>query len=209
MWFLYCLFIIFVIFPGIAFLYDRYSVSRLIIPVVLFGMILISPKVPSVLTLSNVFRYLFVFYLGFVVKKNLPLLSERWNRLKKYVPILTVFSFVLWCAAVILICDVKDILLFRLLAGFFGMVSIISAVLRFSDSVLLKPFENIGKYSLQLYLLNGYTLTAARVIMVNLLGVTSALPIIAFNMVLTLGGSYLVIHFIIGKVKPFRFICGM
>ncbi len=68
---------------------------------------------------------------------------------------------------------------------------------------------DFSKYSLQLYLLNGYLLVVSRTIIVSLISVENPLIIIAFNMLTTLFASWLLIKHFISKYNLFRFLLGI
>ena len=67
---------------------------------------------------------------------------------------------------------------------------------------------DVGKYSLQLYLLDGYFLGASRMLLVQLLACTSPVVIVVGNTVLDLVGALWVIRYVLMKVKGLRILCG-
>jgi hypothetical protein len=70
-------------------------------------------------------------------------------------------------------------------------------------------FSNMGKYSLQLYLLNGYLLTIARIIIVNILHIHIAAIIISFILIFDLAVSLIITILLLNKVNIFKLISGI
>ena len=68
-------------------------------------------------------------------------------------------------------------------------------------------FERFGKFSLQLYLLNGFLLVISRTIICRITAVPVA--IIAFNMLVDFILAYLAIKYVCNRVKLFKVMMGM
>lgn len=66
---------------------------------------------------------------------------------------------------------------------------------------------DVGKYSLQLYLLDGYFLGASRMLLVQLMACTSPVVIVVGNTVFDLVGAFLVIKYVLMKMKGVRVLC--
>ena len=86
------------------------------------------------------------------------------------------------------------------IAGFFTLVKVPSAI--------RKPLIFSGKYSLQIYLLNGFLMTGSRWLFVSELGITN--PILVILLIFTF--CYL-ISIVVSKIMDsnnlFRFLCGL
>lgn len=86
------------------------------------------------------------------------------------------------------------------IAGFFTLVKVPSAI--------RKPLIFSGKYSLQIYLLNGFLMTGSRWLFVSKLGITN--PILVILLIFTF--CYL-ISIVVSKIMDsnnlFRFLCGL
>lgn len=71
-----------------------------------------------------------------------------------------------------------------------------------------RAFEGPGRYSLQIYLFNGFLLTFARTVTCTVLGVTNPLLIIAANMAVTYFLSYIIARYITSRFRITRFLTG-
>ena len=67
-------------------------------------------------------------------------------------------------------------------------------------------FISCGKYSLQLYLFNGYLLVASRVIIVNVLKITNPFIIIFANTFVPICVTLLIVKFIINKFNILKLL---
>lgn len=70
-------------------------------------------------------------------------------------------------------------------------------------------FVACSRYSLQLYLLDGYALVVTRTILVSVLGVTNPWVLILGNFILDTAICLLLSRYVIDKVKIFRVLCGL
>lgn len=90
-----------------------------------------------------------------------------------------------------------------------GIICLVFLANLISKKMVSRPFESFGKYSLQLYLLNGYFLTITRAVVCNVLHITNPFAIIGLNLIGILGVNYLVVRFILARVKFFRVLTGI
>ena len=66
-------------------------------------------------------------------------------------------------------------------------------------------FNPFGKFSLQLYLLNGFFLVVSRTVIVSKLGVTNPFLVVGFNVFVDFFISYLFIRFFCNRIKPIKY----
>lgn len=78
-----------------------------------------------------------------------------------------------------------------------------------SNNRIFGFFSNCSRYSLQMYLLDGYALVVTRTILVSVLGITNPVVIILGNFILDTAIVLVISKYIIDKVKLFRFLCGL
>lgn len=199
-WFLYTLFLIFLIFPFLARAVRgrRYLMAGL--PVLLLAAGYCLPDV-SVFTLDLVIQYLFYFSLGVVVRETL---GGRIFDLKIPGPAkaaLIVLLLPLWVAVLRSRLPGRDVLC--------ALTGIAALWLAAQFGAVITFFERFGKYSLQLYLLNGFFLVASRTVIVSVLGVREPAVIILFNLAVDFFGSYLVIKYLCERIGPVRVLMGM
>ena len=90
-----------------------------------------------------------------------------------------------------------------------GLIAIVSLGFFVSKYVFSKLFEETGKVSLQLFLLNGYFLTITRAITVRMLHITSPIVIITANLFVMYLISFVFIKLVIERMKLFRILTGM
>ena len=70
-------------------------------------------------------------------------------------------------------------------------------------------FAPYGKYSLQLYLLNGFTLGLSRYLACNFMKVSDPYLIISVNVIIDFFIAYLFIKYFCEKFRPIRIIMGL
>lgn len=85
---------------------------------------------------------------------------------------------------------------------------LLTVMVQFLEKYPCNALYNCSKYSLQLYLLNGYLLVISRTILVSYLAANNSVIIISFNMLITLVFS-LIIKYFICCFKIFRFLLGI
>lgn len=160
-WFLYSLFIMLAVYPFVFRLFDaqRYKMF-------LFGILLLA----ITLTSGIMFTYHLFFFNTGVLLKDVP--EVRGHKTKHNLAILSV-SLIIWLAALSYKANQSII---TALAG------IASCYFMTYCGMFCKLFARFGEYSLQIYLLNGFTLAASRAITCSIFHVSSPLVIISFNM---------------------------
>lgn len=164
--------------------------------------------VPEIFELNLVVRYLFYFIAGYLIKTNWMDIHRCKERMLKNRWLLLIVSCVIWycCIEAILITD--ETIIWSFIASIVGMfaVWIVTTLIAKYNSTFLC---DLSRYSLQLYLLNGYLLVISRTIIISILDVDSAVLIIVFNMFITLVFSWLVIKYILAQFKFSRFLLGI
>lgn len=202
-WFLYNLFIFFLIFPFVYQLINGNLFRQLCALGVTLILRFALPYV-EIFLLSSSFYYMFFFILGTMIK-------EHWGQ-----KIWEIKPNRIYLGIIIGVLSAIWILLIKFIPFKQGIISLTSALLGIFVLYLcmqyplpIRLFKNFGKYSLQLYLLNGFLLVISRTIIVSVLGVTNPAFIIAFNMLVDFFLSYIVINCICAKIKPVKFIMGI
>lgn len=199
-WFLYTLFIIFLIYPIIYRFVKGYIYRYVLIIVVFVGLYFVLPSI-SLLTLTSVIYYLIYFTLGVMLKEfaGRQLLENKYKKIK--VAVLIMAGFVMWLGLIRV-----DLSEFRIITALIG-ISTLYLLMKYEPMVNL--FKRFGKYSLQLYLFNGYLLVISRTIAVSVIGITNPFLIIVFNMIVDFGLSYLAIKYICERIKFIKIFIGM
>lgn len=215
-WFLYTLFLIFLIFP----LIEKAMVNKAMQAVVLSVLFVLSlfNFWPELLSINKVVWYISFFATGYFIKQNLENVKTVVNKLfsKKVAGfVCSVVLSGLWIALVFVdwkyFAELNYILIstVKIAEAFLGIAAIslivnLTVNYRSSDA-----FVSLGKYSLQLYLLDGYMLVISRTLLIKVLGITNPVIIITGIYIFTLVPSYLLIRFIVDRFKVFRFLFGI
>ena len=144
--------------------------------------------------------------LGWILKKYLNKIKKMCQK-SNYLIFCTYFSLLIW---IILIYIQMDLINMKILEFLTTNIGVIFFYL-FSIKILDRKnyfFMEFSKYSLPLYLLNGYLLVISRILIINILHINNPLLIIMGNIFVTLFVSWGVYKFIIDKTI-FRKIFGM
>ena len=128
----------------------------------------------SVFTLSSVINYLFYFSTGILIKETF---GGSIFKVKAHPFTKTALALLLLFVWITLLRINRPYI--KTISALIGIATVYIGVQ--SDAVV-KLFQRFGKYSLQLYLLNGFFLVISRTIIVSVLGVHDPFVIIAFNM---------------------------
>jgi len=213
-WFLYALFLIFLLFPVLLRLARNRTGAW--ITAILILLIYFFPYWPKVCNLANVADYLLFFALGYAVRQRLDMLGRTLEKAEKKLGrfVLWTLCVVLWACLVGLMMKIgeKNRLPYsvpRLFAALLGMFLCLEYVRYRVSGPVCRAFAEIGKYTLQLYLFNGYFLVASRTLLVKILGITAPIPVILGNYIVILGLNYLFVKYVIARVKLFRTLTGM
>ena len=199
-WFLYVLFIIFLIYPFIDKLIGKNLYIDSFLAVILLVYSAFAPEIDLFL-FSKVVYYIAFFMMGVVVKRLYG---------NKVFDIFTDKSriFVYWVLmSVIWICFIYLDLPYT--SAVLGVLSVLTMYFLVHFEWTNNLFNRFGKYSLQLYLLNGYLLVISRTIIVSFLGITNPLLIIAFNVFVDFICSYIFIKYVCEKIGFVRTLMGM
>lgn len=199
-WFLYTLFLIFLIYPLIYRFAKGHIYKYVLVIAGLLGLYFFLPAI-SLLTLKSVIYYLIYFTFGVMLKEFVGNEIFKKNDNKVKTALLTIVVFAVWLGLIRI--DASEV---RILAAVAGIVTFYLCI-QYEPVVHL--FKRFGKYSLQLYLFNGYLLVISRTIAVSVLEITNPVFIIAFNMLIDFVLSYLVIKYICDRIKIVKVLIGM
>ena len=211
-WFLYTLMIVFLLFPLLIMLGKRKGGTAAAC-MFLLGLYLY-PAWPVVCNLDRLAKYFLYFAAGYVIRTNKESGGKLYFSVEKRIgrPLLSLAAFLLWIGWFFVTRLITIPVLGRasaLATACCGMIFWLTLALALSGTKHGHRLAEVGKYSLQLYLFNGYLLTVSRTVLVNILGVTSPLLIIFGDLLVILGISYLLIRTVVAKVKLLRFLTGI
>ena len=203
-WFLYTLFMIFLIFPVIEKALNNHSWLPFAIIMILS---ILSRLLPEQFCLRLVTYYLAFFSIGYLCRKYCYFgYKERLMNLSK---MKQACLLSLMIGLVLLSGFLKreiDNIVLDIIEALIGVIT--CGISAYVIPELLKRFKRYSKYSLALYLSNGYWLVISRIISVQIFG-TNAIFIITTNMIVDFYISYIVIKYILEKIPVARAILGI
>ena len=151
-------------------------------------------------------KYFIFFYAGFLIQIYFEIFPE-WKKILDNTGVLIIgclawgMVFVAWY-----ICKVTFIpQLCVSVIGIFVCVVFAIKICNIRPGLVL---ADIGKYSLQLYLLDGYFLGVSRTVLVQVLACTNPLVIVAGNTLFDLAGAFGTAKYVLMKAKVLRVLCG-
>lgn len=199
-WFLYTLFITFVIYP-IIYCWQKNSTIRMIVVEAALLIIAILNIEETIFCLDSIMFYLFFFNTGALLKHfNIdPFKTDKLENGHR-VMLIALILF-LWIGGTLCFPDLNVVNLI------IGIIASIAMVLLTKYKWFNTIFARIGKYSLQLYLLNGFLLVISRTIICKLTQIP--VLIVMFNMFVTLVCSYIFIKYFCERFKIIRVFMGM
>lgn len=203
LWFLYALFVLFLFFPALHRFCERCPKGDLLLLAASLPLAYFSPRLPELFLLDRVGRYLFYFTLGYVLRRR-----EGWFRgtfLPRWTAEKGLGCLGLWFAL---------FLLGRRAPGFpLSVLTVLSGCLFL---LWLAGRERVagvmagpGRYSLQIYLFNGFLLVPAREVACGLLHVESPWLIIAFNEFVTFVCAYWFTKLVVTRFRITRLVTGL
>ena len=208
-WFLYSLFMVFLFFPLIdRVIRDRkgLQIATIIICVILKFV----PGIPTVFLIKRTISYLLYFVIGYVLKQNVSFERIRLTVENNKVISIIVFLLCILCWIVVTPVYVQDYnQLYGIVLACVGIVwsTIIAILMRWKKGRYW--LTEFGKYSLNLYLLNGYTLVFSRTVMVNVLHCNIPLLIVLVNLIVTLLLGYIITRFVLDRFKLTKMLSGL
>ena len=196
-WFLMTLFVLFAVYPAI-YRWQAGSKHRRLLTTVFFVLLAIIRIPTEVFTLSLASGYLFFFHLGVLLKTSDVRIFEF--KLSKSRKLLPVGAAGLWIALLFSPWATE----LEILVSLLGVIACYFLTkLKLFNGI----FERFGKFSLQLYLLNGFLLVISRTVICRVTADPAA--IIAFNMLVDFVLSYLAIKYICNRFKLLRVLMGI
>ena len=197
LWFLYTLMEIFIIFPLFEKIYNRDNkYIKVFLLILTIGLSFLDS---NIFIVDSFCTYIVYFYFGFIMKKNKEnkIIVKISEQLKKW------YIIILQCIAYVGLIYVNITLklkIIELIAAFIG-ISICFGIAYNIKHKVREILIDCGKYSLQLYLLNGYILAIARILIVKILKITNPFFIVSLIFLIILISGMLIIKKIMIKSK--------
>lgn len=207
-WFLYSLFSVFLIFPLITKVMKNKTGQIFMIVFCVF--LKFAPFLPTIFLIKRTSYHLLYFVIGYTLKQYISL-DKITNHIKsnKIQSLVVVIGLsVLWVVGIPFYVKEHTQILGIPLA-FIGIIWSYYITVLVINGKVRDLFIGFGTYSLQLYLLNGFTLVFSRTLTIKVMGFENPFVIVAVNMMIDLFISYLFIKYIVTKFKITRKIFGI
>lgn len=204
-WFLYVLFLMCILWGGILPCVKKHVWLQVIVGIaaVVLNVLQISFDVCKV---DSLCRFFVFFYAGFWIQIHFDHLTYMKKVIKNMAVLLA--GTIFWGGIFVLWYRNGWNFIPEFLISFVGIFVCLVFAAKICNTKLGLRLADVGKYSLQLYLLDGYFLGASRMVLVQLLACTSPVVIVVGNTVLDLVGAFWVIRYVLMKVKGLRILCG-
>jgi len=200
-WFLWTLWIIVILFPFFDYIYSKGMWGKTAFILVSLGSYLLCSHSPDELLINMAARYLFYFSLGYVIKKECPLFFVRMGSVAAIASGMgmTIIGFILYIQydrniLAELICSLGVIAVCSYMCG------------KINGKRLL---AECSRWSLPMYLLNGYALVFIRTVVVRIAGIRSPLPVIGINFFFCLMACLIASKYIVSKSRLLSILCGI
>lgn len=206
-WFLYTLFLISAAFP----LLEKIR-WRFFLPLLIGITVLMEPfPMPRIFLLNKNFYYLGYFALGVLARRQIGALESLYGCIRRrpaFWSAGTLGAFVLVFG--LLLAFAPAFALRSYVFALFGCVAVIVCCVAFDFPASLRSFLSLcGRYSLQLYLLNGYLLVIGRTALVSFAHVTSPALLVLSLFLFCLLGELFISKYILDTCRLFRVLSGI
>lgn len=208
-WFLYSLFLIFLFFPLITKVVKTTG-GKIALCAVCLGLKFV-PGLPEIFLIKRTIYHLLYFVVGYCLKDVFSFRAAR-EKVEQY----KALSIVLAVAIPISIAGLcmlyakwDDNQLLGIPLAFMGVFAAMLISILLKKGIVKDHLVGFGKYSLQIYLLNGFMLTLTRTLMVSVLHIKIPAVIIFVNWFVNLVVSYYLIKWIFSRFRITRFMFGM
>ena len=203
-WFLYVLFGIFLFYPLIFNAYEKNKNYVIFFTVMIF-IIACCPISIYTFRIESILYHLVYFNAGYLAKLFFDkICTMKINKRKAMIAIIPVTSFLI-ITAYLKICygfGKLEIIPVAFVGIFFSWL--LTRIQYFNTF-----FAPYGKYSLQLYLLNGFTLGLSRYLVCNFMNISDPYLIISVNVIVDFFIAYLFIKYICERFIPIRIMMGL
>lgn len=210
-WFLYVLFELYIIFICINKLIEKNRILTNIIFFVIFLIIAIMSKYfTTIMCFSNVCYYSLFFYVGYIMKINSEkiryVIIPKFNNYKEISCLIATFVS-LWIIDEIFLNGLDtSFIIIKIITAFLGCILSVIAIYLYKFK---KHLSEYGRYTMQLYLLNGFSLGISRFIICNIFHCNNAFVIIIFIFSITFYLVYFLSKYVFNSLKIFQIVFGV
>jgi fucose 4-O-acetylase-like acetyltransferase len=198
-WFLYTIFNITIIY-ALTYRYARINATGQLVLAMVFYYLSTLPTVQSVGLLHDTLQYYLYFALGswfarFILDEKK---STRLFSVTTFVVLAIVFLVSQWYWIQNPSLRLEQPFVFAVIA-IIGSIFIINLSFLLGQAQVLKPLKTVGRHSLYIYIMHVILLGLARALLVNILGLTEAVPLMLLSMVVATVGPILVYQFCVNN----------
>lgn len=201
-WFLWSLFVIFAIFPLVYIILEKGRIYRVIVFLFVMLLYVFADRLPMIFLISTIAKFLPYFLIGYLVRRL------DYEAVKRTIG----NGYVAFCSLIALSTSFALIQLYEFRLNM--IVALSGAVVWYYIALQVKGvFEKLllmcSKYSLQMYLLDGYALVLTRTVLVNILKISSPSMIISLNFVLDVAIVLVIAKYFLSRFNIFRWASGI
>lgn len=221
-WFLWTLFLIMMVFPLLHRFMQMGILPKILVAVLVVGCYVMQGEITGLFLLSTVAKFFLYFFLGYILQ-NLP--YEKIKKVGSNPAFAILFAGV---SGVVFFAGGQNgyvveftVALASAVVCYFVALCIVGSSASSQGSskasskgsskrnVLGRVLGVCSKYSLQMYLLDGYALVVTRTILVTVMGMTSPVLLIVANFILDSLIVLVISKYILDRFKLFRFVSGL
>lgn len=207
-WYLYSLFLIFLIFPLLLPLLK--TKNQKIIACLICIALKFVPGLPGEFLIRRTIYHLLYFVSGYALKGSVTIEDVQKCILNhKKLSVLTAVCFPL---IILILCPyyaIEDSQVLGIPLAYMGIISAVIIAVLIREGSIKNMLKGFGTYSLQIYLLNGFLLTAMRTLIVTVLKIHIPILIIIACFLFPLLGGYYFSRLVLDRYKITRYISGI
>ena len=164
---------------------------------------------PNIFLIEKTVYFLKYFIIGCIIKEKIERLGNIKKWLYKYMIPTIVTSFIIMSIYTVFQEQLENNYIITTVTSLIGCIfwyeigNLIKSLNRWKEWI-----KKCGKYSLQLYLLNGYFLVISRTFLINVCKINNAMLIIIVNTLFCIIPSVILIDKVFMRFKILRFISG-
>lgn len=211
LWFLYVLFEMFLLVPLFYPLLCR-RLSAGWIFLLCAGVLHFLPGLPETFLINRLCWYLMYFMAGCLLRQHAPALTSaaEWFRRRCLLSgALSLAAFAAWWLSFLHPFLPPRYGLHALWELLLSCLTFLFAAYALRGTPPGRLLGGWGMYSLQIYVLNGFTLVASRTLTVRILGITSPAVIVAVNLLVDLEFAYLFSRYFLSRFRVTRLLSGL
>ena len=188
------------LFPVLILIYNTNILGKALVVLLTIALYVFNSQLPEELLINMVCKYLPYFLAGYIVRLEYPSFFQMCEK-----RLVNALGFFMAAAGFIFYCERGD--RYSEMLCSLGALLICAGICRFLPGQ--KFIIDCSKWSLQMYLLNGYALVVIRTILVKMWGVSNPVFIIIVNFVFCVTTCLFAAKYILASNRVFRVCSGV